>query len=102
MRGQLPGTELVGRVAWHAERPEATHNVGRNAVLATAAPDAKETLPGGVKVAGGDLRLAVRDDVFAAWARRDAPRAGSQVGDLGPMDDLVAQGVAAGRGRGMI
>jgi hypothetical protein len=102
MRGQLPGTDLVGRVAWHAERPESTHNVGRNAVLATAAPGAEETPPGGVKVAGRDLRLAVRDDVFAAWARRDAPGTGSQRGDLGSMDDLVAQGVAEGRERGMI
>ena len=101
MRGRLPGTDLVGRLAWHAERPEATHNVGRNAVLLPAAPHAAETPPGGVK-ADGDLHLSVRDGVFAAWTRRDAPGGGSQRGDLGPMVELVAGGVAAGREREMI
>jgi hypothetical protein len=40
--------------------------------------------------------------VFAAWARRDAPGAGSPRGDLGPMVALVADGVAAGRDRTMV
>jgi hypothetical protein len=102
MRGRLPGTDFVGRVAWHAERAEATHNVGRNAVLLPAAPDAEDTPRGGVKASDGDLRLAVRDGVFAAWARRDAPGAGSPRGDLGPMVALVADGVAAGRDRTMV
>jgi hypothetical protein len=102
MRGQLPGTDLVGRLAWHAERDEATRNVGRNAVLVPAAPRAEETPPRGVKPGDGDLRLEVRDGVFAAWARRDVPGAGSQRGDLGPMVELVAQGVAAGREHKMI
>jgi hypothetical protein len=102
MRGVLPGTDLVGRLAWHAERAEATHNVGRNAVLLPAAPNAEETPPGGVKAGDGDLRLAVRDGVFAAWTRRDAPGAGSQRGELGPMVELVADGVAAGRDREMV
>lgn len=70
-------------------------------MLAAAVPGADATPPGGVKVDGG-LRLEIRDGVFAAWARRDAPGTGSPLGDLGPMDDLVAQGVAAGRARGMI
>jgi hypothetical protein len=102
MRGRLPGTDLLGRLAWHAERPEATHNVGRNAVLLPAAPGAEETPPGGVRAADGDLRLAVRDGVFAAWRRRDAPGAGSPRGELGPMVALVADGVAAGRDRQMV
>src|SRR5262249_56673595 len=59
MRGQLPGTDVVGRVAWHAERSESTRNVGRNAVLVSAAPDAKDTPPGDVKVGDGTLRLAI-------------------------------------------
>jgi hypothetical protein len=102
MRGRLPGTDLVGRLAWHGERDEAAHNVGRNAVLLPAAQSAEETPPGGVKTAGGDLRLAVRDGVFAAWTRRDAPGAGSQRGELGPMVELVADGLAAGRERKMV
>ena len=102
MRGRLPGTDLVGRLAWHAERAEATHNVGRNAVLLPAAPEAEQTPPEGVKVADGDLRLFVRDGVFAAWTRRDAPGAGSQRGELGPMVELVADGLAAGRERKMV
>ncbi len=101
MRGALPGTDLVGRLAWHAERAEATHNVGRNAVLLPAAPQAEETPAWGVK-ADGALRLAVRDGVFAAWARRDTPGAGSPRGELGPMVELVAQAVAAGRERKIV
>jgi hypothetical protein len=102
MRGRLPGTDLVGRLAWHAERPEATRNVGRNAVLLPAAPGAEETPPGGVRAEVGDLRLFVRGGVFAAWTRRDAPGAGSPPGDLGPTVELVAHAVAAGRERKMI
>jgi hypothetical protein len=102
MRGPLPGTDLVGRVAWHAERPEAMHNVGRNAVLLPAAPRAEETPPAGVSVTGADLRLAVRDGVFAAWTRRDVPGSGSPRGYLGTMGDLVARGIAAGRDRRMV
>jgi hypothetical protein len=102
MRGTLPGTDLVGRLAWHAERPESTRNVGRNAVLLPAAPRVEETPPGGVKAGSGDLRLSVRDGIFAAWSRRDAPDAGSPRGELGPMVELVAAGVAAGRERRMI
>jgi hypothetical protein len=102
MQGRLPGTDLVGRLAWHAERPEATRNVGRNAVLLPATPRAGETPPGGIKAGDGDLRLAVRGGVFAAWARRDARGTGSPLGDLGPMVELVADGVAAGRERKMI
>src|SRR5215211_58864 len=102
MRGRLPGTELLGRLAWHTERPEATDNVGRNAVLLPAAPEAEATPPGGLKAGDGGLRLAVRDGVFAAWARRDTPGAGSPRGELGPMLALVSEGVAAGRERGMV
>jgi len=100
MRGRLPGTELVGRLAWHAERSEATDNVGRNAVLLPAAAQAEETPPDGVRT--GELRLCARDGVFAAWGRRDFPGTGSPRGELGPMVALVADGVAAGRDRGMI
>jgi hypothetical protein len=102
MRGQLPRNELVGRLAWHAEQPEATHNVGRNAVLLPGAPNAQDTPPGGVKEPAGDLHLAVRDGVFAAWRRRDDPQTGSPRGDLGRMVELVDDGVAAGRERQMI
>jgi hypothetical protein len=55
-----------------------------------------------VKAGSGDLRLSVRDGIFAAWSRRDAPDAGSPRGELGPMVELVAAGVAAGRERRMI
>ena len=70
-------------------------------MLLPAAPQAEETPPWGVK-ADGDLRLAVRDGVFAAWARRDAPGAGSPRGELGPMVALVAEAVAAGRERKIV
>jgi hypothetical protein len=59
-------------------------------------------LSGGVKASESGLRLEVRDGVFAAWTRRDAPGSGSPLGDLGPMVELVADGVAAGREQRMI
>jgi hypothetical protein len=101
MRGGLPGTDLAGRLAWHAERPEASQNVGRNAVLLPAPPAAPETSAEGLK-ADGDLRLFRRDGIFAAWTRRDAPGTGSPLGELGAMIELVGEAVAAGRERALI
>jgi hypothetical protein len=101
MRGRLPRSDLVGRLAWHAERAEASHNVGRNAVLLPAAPGAPETPSEGLK-ADADLRLFVRDGIFAAWTRRDEPGTGSPRGDLGGMVELAGEAVAAGRERKLI
>src|SRR6185312_11558657 len=87
LRGELaPG--VIGRVAWHTEKPIATNNDGRNAVLIpTGAAPTPRT---GVRMPDEPLNYWVGDGILAVWELRSKELRG----DLGDMDALVERALA--------
>jgi hypothetical protein len=98
LRGRIPGTEQVGRIAFHTEKSVFRHNDGRNAVLLPARPGAAETAPAGVRLADRRLNYAVRDGIFVVWELRSSGR----LGELGDVDTLIRRTVELGRELGAI
>jgi hypothetical protein len=87
LRGELaPG--VVGRVAWHTEKPIETNNDGRNAVLlpTTAAPTPRT----GVRLPDEPLNYWIGDGILAVWELRSKELRG----DLGDMEALVERALA--------
>jgi hypothetical protein len=97
LRFTPPGGGGVARMAWHAEQTIQRYNTGRNVVSLAAAPGAEPTPPGGVARKDLDLRYAISDGIFCAWARRDW----NARGGLGEMDDLVARVLGLARAEGL-
>jgi hypothetical protein len=96
MRLTLPGTEAVGRVAWFAEQSITTYNVGCNAVLLPAAPDAPEAEV--VRLQDPRLNYAVREGVLGVWELR---RWQKQAEGMGDMDGLVQRALTVARETGL-
>ena len=97
LRFTPPGGSGVARMAWHNEQTIQRFNTGRNVLSLAAAPGAAETPPGGVGRTDLDLRYAVQDGIFCAWARRDW-NANEGRGD---MDGLVARALGLARSEGL-
>ncbi|MDQ3936914.1 MAG: hypothetical protein M3340_20045 [Actinomycetota bacterium] len=97
MRFTPPGASAFGRLAWHAEMRMSKYNIGRNAVLLPAAPEASPTPPGGVRRNDLNLNYAVAKGIFSVWQGRDQDPMHTMSG----METLAATAVELGRREGL-
>jgi hypothetical protein len=95
MRGRMPGTQLTGRLVYHAERALGRSERARGAVLLPASPHAEATPEGGVRVPERQLVYELRDDVVVLWSMRTAGLLREE------QDDLIARAVGLARERGL-
>ena len=95
MRGTLPGTQVTGRLVYHAERALAAAERARGAVLLPAAPGAPPTPPGGNRYPDSALVHQNAGEVTVLWSMRTAGFFREE------QDELIERAIALARERGL-